>query len=414
MTALSRRRSSAVVLALVVALATVVAALVPAPAHAAGPRARSGPERVAEDVVLRLHAEARSHPDRFGYAAPAVAAATPYTDIRAVARQWSDRQAAAMQMSHNPDFSRQLCCWSTVGENVAHITLRGLDDATVEAASRRIFQAWMDSEGHRRNILNGAYDQLGLGVSITPAPHGYSMFLTTNFRRTTGTAPGSAYQPTPTTATQQAAPKPAPYDTPACPEGDFDRGVFLDTTSGVHGGAVDCMRWWGVVTAGDASADRFRTGDVATRGFMAAVIDRLAKAAGSPLPATARDHFDDDDGHRYEGAINRVVSAGIAGGFTDGSFRPDASLDRAQMATFLARTYRDWLGLGAPRTSDMFDDDRGSRHEANIDLVATVEIAHGTGPRRFSPHLSLSRGQLASFAARTADQVTLAGEGPAA
>lgn len=408
MTVTTRSRATALLVAVIVTLSTLVAA----PAHAS-PRARTGPEKLAEDVVLRLHSEARAHPDRFGYAVAPVGPATPYTDIRAVARGWSDRQAAALKMSHNPDFSAQLCCWRTVGENVAYITVRSLDDAAVEAASRRIFQAWMDSDGHRKNILNGAYDQFGLGVSITPSSHGYSMYLTTNFRATTGTPHGSAYAPSSSDSTRQSAPEPTAYDTAACPEGDYERGQFTDSITGVHAGAIDCMLWWGIVTAGDAAGDTFRQGDVATRGFMAAVVDRLATAAGEPLPEATRDHFRDDDGHRYEGAVNRVVEAGIAGGFPDGSFRPDASLTRAQMATFLAKVYRDWLAFEAPRVSDMFDDDATSLHEANIDLVATVDIAHGTGTRQFSPNRSLTRGQLASFAARTADHLARAGVSPA-
>lgn len=400
-------RMSVLLVAIVAALATFAVT----PAEAAT-RSRTAPEQLAEDIVLTLHHEARANPGQFGYSVAPVAAVTPWTDIREVARSWADRQAAEQRMFHNPDFSRQLCCWSTVGENVAYITLRALDDASVESASRTIFQAWMDSTGHRNNILSGTYDQIGLGVSITPSSHGYTMYLTGNFRKVTGTPPGTSYGTSAGSTTPKTT-EPAPYDTPACPEGDFDRGLFRDTLSGTHAAAIDCMTWWGVVVRSDAVGDVFGQHDVATRGFMAAVIARLADEGGKALPAARKDHFDDDDGHRYEDAINRVVEAGIAGGFTDGSFRPDASLTRAQMATFLGRTYRDWLALGSPDSGDHFDDDRHNVHEHNINLVAEVGIAKGTGTRTFSPGTSLSRGQLASFAARTADHLVAAGVSPA-
>lgn len=400
-------RMSVLLLAIVALLATF--AVTPADAAV---RARTAPEQLAEDIVLTLHHQARANPSQFGYSVAPVAAVTPWTDIREVARAWADRQASEQRMFHNPDFSRQLCCWTTVGENVAYITLRTLDNASVESASRTIFQAWMDSKGHRDNILSSAYDQMGLGVSITPSSYGYTMYLTGNFRKVTGTAPGTSYG-TSSGSTTQKATEPAPYDTPACPEGEYDRGLFSDTLSGTHAGAIDCMAWWGVVVPSDAVGDVFGQHDVATRGFMAAVIARLAAEGGKPLPMALRDHFDDDDGHRYEDAINRVVEAGIAGGFTDGTFRPGASLTRAQMATFLGRTYRDWLALGDPGTGDHFDDDRGNVHEDNINLVAEVGIAKGTGTRTFSPGTSLSRGQLASFAARTADHLVAAGVAPA-
>lgn len=395
----------------VVVLATLASVAV-TPAEAA-PRARTGPEIVAEDLVLTLHAQARANPKQFGYDVAPVPALTPWTDIRDVARAWADRQAGEQRMFHNPDFSRQLCCWTSVGENVAYITLRALDDASVESASRTIFQAWMDSTGHRNNILSGGYDQLGLGISITSTTTGYAMYLTTNFRKVSGTAPGTSYGVSSSDSTTSTSPAPSTYDSPACPEGEYDRGLFSDTLSGTHAGPIDCMTWWGVVVSSDAVGEVFGQHDVATRGFMAAVIARLAAEGGKPLPAAARDHFDDDDGHRYEDAVNRVVEAGIASGFTDGSFRPGASLTRAQMATFLARTYRDWLALGNPKVSNHFDDDRGNVHEDNINLVAEVDIAKGTGDRQFSPGRSLSRGQLASFAARTADHLVAAGVAPA-
>ncbi|MBW3620536.1 MAG: S-layer homology domain-containing protein [Actinobacteria bacterium] len=379
----------------------------------AAPRARTAPELRAEDIVLTLHGQARANPEQFGYAVAPVAPVAPWTDIREVARAWADRQASDQRMAHNPNFSTQLCCWTSVGENVAYITLRSLDDASVEQASRNIFQAWMDSTGHRNNILSGTFDQIGLGVSIRATATGYTMYLTTNFRKVTGTPPGSRYGTSGSGATTATAPAPSPYDSPACPEGEYDRGLFTDTVSGTHAGPIDCMAWWGIITRTDASGDVFGQHDVATRGFMAAVIARLAAEAGKPLPTPTRDHFDDDDGKPYEHAINRVAEAGIVGGFADGTFRPGASLSRAHMATFLANTYRDWLRLGSPDLADHFDDDRGSLHEDNINLVAQVDIAKGTGTRRFSPGVKLSRGQLASFAARTADHLVAAGVSPA-
>ncbi len=398
---------------LLVAIVVLLSTLVAAPALAAT-RARTGPEQLAEDVLLGLHGQARSNPGAFGYAAtPKAGAITGWTDIREVSRAWADQQAAAAKMSHNPRFSDQLCCWQLVGENVAYTTLRSLDDAAVDAAARRIFQAWMDSTGHRNNILNPAYDQMGLGVSIASASGAYVMWLTANFRDTTGTPPGTAYGVSSSGTTAQAAPEPTPYDTPACPDGAYDRGLYQDSLTGTHAGAIDCMTWWGIVRTSDAPGDVYGQGDLATRAFMAAIVARTAAAGGRPLPATTIDAFRDDEGDPYEDAINRVVAAGLAGGFPDGSFRPDASLTRAQMATFLAVLYTDWLGFPAVDAGDQFDDDDGSIHEANIDLVAAAGIALGTGTRRFSPSSHLTRGQLASFAARTADHLAMTGVSPA-
>lgn len=54
--------------------------------------------------------------------------------------------------------------WS-VGENIAWGTG---DSATAD----EIVQAWMASPGHRRNILNGKFTELGLGVALGVPQHG--------------------------------------------------------------------------------------------------------------------------------------------------------------------------------------------------------------------------------------------------
>jgi len=68
------------------------------------------------------------------------------------------------------------CSWG-VAENIAYWDGRS-------ATSRRIVDAWMHSSGHRMNILNGAYEHIGIAVSWgTPAGRGGrdSMTVTTDF-----------------------------------------------------------------------------------------------------------------------------------------------------------------------------------------------------------------------------------------
>lgn len=399
----------------VVLLAALLTSLVTvAPAEAAA-RSRTGAEALAERVSLALHNEARQHPDRFGYGSlPAVGEMDAWTDIREVSRAWSDRQAAAKKMSHNPSYADQLCCWRRLAENVAFVSLRDLSNASVEAASRRIFQAWMDSSGHRTNIMNGAYDQFSVGVSITESQYGYSMYLTGNFRDPSSTPPGSAYfgpnaSGSTRTGTEATAPTSDPATAAACEDANTT-GTFSDLGSSVHGPNVDCMADWKVVVRSDGTSDgRFRVADRADRAFIATVIDRLATAAGKPLPPATRDHFRDDNGHVYEDAINRVAEAGLSTGYGDGTYRPSTSLTRAQMATLLAGAYRHF---GFPTPSiivDAFADDDGNLHETNIDLVAELSIASGTSASTFGPGDTLTRGQLTTFAARLANHAAKRG-----
>lgn len=53
--------------------------------------------------------------------------------------------------------------WKTVGENVAYHTWTGDVDETAEA----IFRGWMNSPGHRKNILNANFKDIGIGFWVS-------------------------------------------------------------------------------------------------------------------------------------------------------------------------------------------------------------------------------------------------------
>lgn len=103
-----------------------------------------------------------------------------HPDLDAVAQAWSDELAASGQsLAHNPAYAEQIPGgWSAAGENVAWISDGGrLSESEVAA---RIHQGWMDSPGHRANILNPRFTHLGVGAAHNPR-HGY--YLTQNFAR---------------------------------------------------------------------------------------------------------------------------------------------------------------------------------------------------------------------------------------
>lgn len=178
---------------LVVALATVCllfVQLLQATAAEAAP-ARTDLELLAEEVLAELHNDARSNPGSYGYgglaSAPSMQA---WTDIREVSRDWSDQMAAETRMYHNPDYANQYCCWTAVGENVAWASVSQLTASAVESRVRTLFQMWMDSDGHRTNIMTSRYDHFAVGVRIAPHPtYGYAIWATANFRDWDGTPP---------------------------------------------------------------------------------------------------------------------------------------------------------------------------------------------------------------------------------
>lgn len=82
------------------------------------------------------------------------------------AQNWSATQAREGRMYHNPNYSTQIPAgWSRAGENVA----MGYSSAAVTTA-------WMNSPGHRANIL-GDFTHIGIGVV-----NGYSTQVFAKYR----------------------------------------------------------------------------------------------------------------------------------------------------------------------------------------------------------------------------------------
>ena len=70
-----------------------------------------------------------------------------------------------------------------------------------------------------------------------------------------------------------------------------------------------------------------------TRGEFVKMIAAIDRASDGKAP------FTDIAGHKYEKEINQVYGNGRALGYEDGSFKPDASLTRAESAAFLNRVF---------------------------------------------------------------------------
>ena len=126
------------------------------------------------------------------------------------------------------------------------------------------------------------------------------------------------------------------------------------------------------------------------RGEMAVLLVRALA-----LPATTDDFFSDDDGHKYEWAINRLAAVGVTQGCGVDAFCPNSSVSRAEMASFLVAAFE-----LPPSAVDAFTDDDGSVHESAIDALAASGITRGCSapdPDRFCPLKRVTREQLAAF-----------------
>ncbi len=123
-----------------------------------------------EDQVFALANDAR--------AAEGLAPLTRMPELDAVARGWSQTLATdGRELGHNPDYSRQIPPgWSVSGENVGW--MGELAVVPAEEVSGAVHQGWMESPGHRENLLSPDYTHMGVGVAHSPES-GY--YLTQNF-----------------------------------------------------------------------------------------------------------------------------------------------------------------------------------------------------------------------------------------
>lgn len=195
----------------------------------------------------------------------------------------------------------------------------------------------------------------------------------------------------------------------ACPDGTASEDGFGDVAEGTtHEDAVDCVVWWEV--ASGETESRYVPTNRTSRAQMASFLVRLLDRSGAPLPPATRDHFADDEGNVHEPAIDALAEAGLVGGTSPGRYSPGSPVTRAQMASFLVRTYEHRTGTQLPRGGDHFPDDDGTVHEATIDAAAEAGFAAGYGDGRYRPGAHVTRAEMASFLARLLDRLVAEGE----
>lgn len=137
-------------LASAVVAAALLTPIAVSPAHAA-PSVSSCTSSTLEQVQARILSETNTARSKAG-----LGALKAQGSMHGVAVAWSAKQAAAGTMSHNPAYSTQIPSgWSRAGENVAS-----------GYAAARVTTAWLNSPGHRANIL-GQFTHIGIGVACS-------------------------------------------------------------------------------------------------------------------------------------------------------------------------------------------------------------------------------------------------------
>ena len=158
---------------------------------------------------------------------------------------------------------------------------------------------------------------------------------------------------------------------------------FSDIGGDTHAASIEAFAAQGI---GMGYADgTFRPTLPVTRGQMASFLSRSLGLPEGPTGA-----FSDVGGHTHERAIGAIAAAGVTAGYSDGSFRPDELVTRAQMATFLVAAF------DLPAGSTSFPD-VGGVHAGSVAAIARAGITAGYPDGTFRPAQPVTRGQMATF-----------------
>lgn len=175
-------------------------------------------------------------------------------------------------------------------------------------------------------------------------------------------------------------------------------------SSSAHYADVNCMALYDIMdplspTVFDATAG-------VRRWQMAVYLTRLAKLGGVVLPAPSDQGFSDLGGLPPEvvDAINQLAALQITNGVAPGVYDPNGVVPRWQMAIFLIRLH-EAFGFEALSGADRgFTDLTGYSDVAilSINQLAELGITLGTSATTYSPGMTTTKEQMASFLARIA------------
>lgn len=128
-------------------------------------------------------------------------------------------------------------------------------------------------------------------------------------------------------------------------------------------------------------------------GFVFAVVFVLL-AVVPPASVAAGGRFTDDNGSRYESAIEVVAAAGVMTGCTTSHFCPSTVVTKGKMAPYLYRAFR------VPATVASHFRDVPSSASSSISRVVAAGIMTGCSSTRFCPTQPVTRGRMAQYLVR--------------
>ncbi len=149
----------------------------------------------------------------------------------------------------------------------------------------------------------------------------------------------------------------------------------------------------------------FQPNHTMTRAEIASVLATLLQAEGTQAAAAEMSFADVAASHWAVQAIRQVSGAGLMNGDANGSFHPDAKVTRAEMATIIVK----WKQLAASQKAGVFTDTNGHWAEASIATVAAQGYMKGYTDGAFRPNQGLTRAEAVTLLNRLVGRGPLAG-----
>ena len=113
---------------------------------------------------------------------------------------------------------------------------------------------------------------------------------------------------------------------------DKSSKIYKDTKADMwYNGAINAAFREGYLL--EKEGENVRPNDKITRAELAELISHIDKKNNAIAP------FDDVKGHKFEAAINQAYGNGRIEGYPDGTFKPDNTITRAEVATMLNKLY---------------------------------------------------------------------------
>jgi len=133
------------------------------------------------------------------------------------------------------------------------------------------------------------------------------------------------------------------------------------------------------------------------RQAMAAFLYRLANSDDTPPACTVQPYPDVPVGSRFCGAISWLKSKNLASGWADGTFRPAASIERQAMAAFLYRATNPGQSPAACTAKPFTDVSVSNSFCGYINWLKTEGVTTGFDDGSFHPGSTVERQAMAAF-----------------